>query len=119
MYSKSDKLPATATHPATPEGSAARALHWCHNMEAAIKAYMQGEIIQMRMRETCVSGEWWDSENPIWSTNYEYRIKPKPVEVEMLINKTGWADTARRYHSHEIDRMLKQGWRRATFREVM
>jgi len=47
-----------------------------HKHSEVIKAWADGESIQFR---TAPSVEWHDVNDPMWSPEYQYRVKPKVV----------------------------------------
>ncbi len=58
-----------------------------HKHAELIKAWADGATIQID-----IHGEWEDKTNPMWSPEFEYRIKPetKPdVVLYALINRNG------------------------------
>lgn len=58
-----------------------------HKHYDCIVAWAEGKTIEHR----CIGGEvWYDSVDPIWSDNYEYRIKKEPViEVKYFYKTCG------------------------------
>lgn len=51
-------------------------------IEPIIQAYIDGEVIQVKQEVT----GWIDVCNPLFSSDSEYRIKPKPVYIPFTFN---------------------------------
>lgn len=60
---------------------------WC----AEIKAWADGATIQYRIRRDGAWMKWMDDSDPSWydSVEYEYRVKPVPIERWLVIDTTG------------------------------
>ena len=51
-----------------------------HRHSEVIKAWADGLTVQVQLKD----GSWQNDGNPVWSTGFEYRVKPKEVDVESL-----------------------------------
>lgn len=92
-------------------------LHWLHQTEEAIKAYLQGAKLQSR-RRLYGDKECWVDVNPIpaWDTKYEYRIKPEPVEVDAYVSIRDSSVVLASSTGRSI--MPENQWRKIKMREV-
>lgn len=83
---------------------------------AVMLSYASGKTIQYRRRyckpgTELQEGAWGDHpEIPAWDWgNFEYRVKPEPMEIEVWVHPDGWQFT---YSEHD-------GWTKKKFREVV
>lgn len=63
-----------------------------HKWAKEIKAWADGARVQSRPNDLCSSSDWTDDTFPSWATNREYRIKPEPRELWLVIYKDGCID---------------------------
>ena len=54
------------------------------NMAPIMKAWEDGKPIQARLKNTC---DWYEAENPEWSDDCEYRIKPEEPKSKRMTFK--------------------------------
>ena len=78
-----------------------------HKHAAVIKAWADGATIQHRSKEPW---EWQDNARPLWSKDYEYRVKPEPkpdtIIQRLIVLIRAWADDAKIEHRSPSEKWI-------------